>query len=139
MRELPSGTVTFLLTDIEGSTRLLRENRSTYGEILDEHRRILRAAFEANGGREIDTQGDSFFAAFQTARDAATAAVGAQRALAAHGWPDGAEPKVRMGLHTGEPSVAGDRYVGLAVRRRAWRSGAHVEHDRRPRRRRSSA
>jgi class 3 adenylate cyclase len=119
MRDLPSGTVTFLLTDIEGSTRLLREGRERYREILTEHGRILRSAIEEHGGREIDTQGDSFFAAFPTAKNAVDAAVAAQRALASHPWGDGEGPRVRMGMHTGEPSVAGDRYVGLAVHRAA--------------------
>jgi YVTN family beta-propeller protein len=119
MRDLPSGTVTFLFTDIEGSTKLLRENRPHYSQILGDHGEILRASFENHGGREIDTQGDSFFAAFRTARDAAEAAVAAQLALAAHTWPGGAQPKVRMGMHTGEPVVSGDRYVGLAVHRAA--------------------
>jgi class 3 adenylate cyclase/streptogramin lyase len=119
MRELPTGTVTFLFTDIEGSTRLLRENRATYDQILADHGRILRAAFEKHEGREIDTQGDSFFAAFRTARDAVEAAIAAQRALTAHAWPAGGEPKVRMGMHTGEPVVSGERYVGLAVHRAA--------------------
>jgi class 3 adenylate cyclase len=119
MRELPSGTVTFLFTDIEGSTRLLRESRAEYGRILAEHGEILRAAFETHGGREIDTQGDSFFAAFRTARDAVEAAAAAQQALARYPWSGGAEPKVRMGLHTGEPVVSEGRYVGLAVHRAA--------------------
>jgi YVTN family beta-propeller protein len=119
MRALPTGTVTFLFTDIEGSTRLLRENRATYDRILADHGRILREAFGNHDGREIDTQGDSFFAAFRTARDAVEAAIAAQRGLAAHSWPNGAEPKVRMGMHTGEPVVSGERYVGLAVHRAA--------------------
>ncbi len=119
MQDLPSGTVTFLFTDIEGSTRLLRENRDRYGEILAEQARVLRAAFELHRGREIDTQGDSFFAAFSTAKDAAGAAVDAQQALAAHSWPDGTSVRVRMGMHTGEPVVHEGRYVGLAVHRAA--------------------
>jgi YVTN family beta-propeller protein len=119
MQDLPRGTVTFLFTDIEGSTRLLRENRPSYGEILGGHAQILRTAFETHGGWEVDTQGDSFFAAFRTARDAVEAAVAAQQALATHSWPGDAEPKVRMGMHTGEPVVSGDRYVGLAVHRAA--------------------
>jgi class 3 adenylate cyclase len=119
MQDLPSGTVTFLFTDIEGSTRLLREHRGRYGEILAEHVRILRAAFEQHDGREVDTQGDSFFAVFRTAKEAAAAAVDAQRALAAHPWPNGTRLRVRMGMHTGEPAVRDGRYVGLAVHRAA--------------------
>jgi len=117
--ELPSGTVTFLFTDIEGSTRLLKQLGARYGQALGDHQAILREAFALHGGREIDTQGDSFFVAFGTAKDAAAAAVTGQRALAEHAWPDGAEFRVRMGIHTGEPTVGGERYVGLGVHRAA--------------------
>jgi len=119
MAELPSGTVTFLFTDVEGSTRLLKQLRDRYGEVLAEHRRILRAAFEEHGGQEIDTQGDAFFVAFRKATDAALAAGAAQRALAEHAWPEGGECRVRMGLHTGEPSVGDEGYHGLGVHRAA--------------------
>ena len=119
MVELPSGTVTFLFTDIEGSTRLLKELGPAYGDALAEHQRILRASVTAHGGREVDTQGDSFFVAFRRAKDAVAAAVDAQRDLAAHGWPEGRAVKVRMGLHTGEPRVGGERYVGLGVHKAA--------------------
>jgi YVTN family beta-propeller protein len=119
MAGLPSGTVTFLFTDVEGSTRLLKQLRDGYGEVLAEHRRILRAAFAEHGGQEIDTQGDSFFVAFRKATDAAQAAAAAQRALAEHPWPDGAELRVRMGLHTGEPGVGDEGYHGLGVHRAA--------------------
>jgi YVTN family beta-propeller protein len=117
--ELPSGTVTFLFTDIEGSTALLKQIGSAYAEVLAEHQRILRAAFAAHGGHEVDTQGDSFFIAFRRAKDAVAAAVDAQRDLAAHTWPDGAQPLVRMGLHTGEPQVGEQRYVGMGVHKAA--------------------
>jgi YVTN family beta-propeller protein len=117
--ELPSGTVTLLFTDIEGSTRLLKQLGARYGEVLAEHRRILRNAVEARGGREVDTQGDSFFFAFARANAAVGAAVTAQRALAGHAWPEGGEVRVRMGLHTGEPAVGDERYVGLSVHRAA--------------------
>jgi class 3 adenylate cyclase len=117
--ELPRGTVTFLFTDIEGSTRLLRELGEQYGEVLDAHRRILREAVAERGGREVDTQGDSFFFAFARANAALAAAVVAQRALAERGWPDNAEVRVRMGLHTAEPEVGEERYVGLGVHRAA--------------------
>ena len=120
MAELPTGTVTFLFTDIEGSTKLLHDlGGARYGEALSEHQRILRAAFAAHHGREVDTQGDSFFVAFRRAKDAVAAAVDAQRDLAAGGWPAGTEVKVRMGLHTGEPQVGEDRYVGLGVHKAA--------------------
>jgi peptide/nickel transport system substrate-binding protein len=117
--ELPSGTVTFLFTDVEGSTRLLKRLGERYGDVLDAHRAILRAAFAESNGQEIDTQGDSFFVVFRRAKDAIAAAVEGQRRLAAHPWPDGAELRVRMGVHTGEPVVGPDRYIGLAVVRGA--------------------
>jgi class 3 adenylate cyclase len=83
MSELPRGTVTFLFTDIEGSTALLKALGTRYGDVLAEHQRILREAFAAHGGHEVDTQGDSFFVAFPRAKDAVSAAVAAQRDLAA--------------------------------------------------------
>jgi YVTN family beta-propeller protein len=119
MTELPSGAVTFLFTDIEGSTRLVKQLRERYGDVLREHQRLLRAAFEAHGGHEVDTQGDSFFIAFTSARDALLAAVEGQRALLTHTWPDGVVIKVRMGLHTGQAIASGGRYTGLAVHRAA--------------------
>jgi YVTN family beta-propeller protein len=119
MVELPSGTVTFFFTDIEGSTRLLKRLGDGYAEVMAEHQRLVRAAAEERGGREIDTQGDSFFFAFARANAALGAAVVAQRALAVHDWPEGAEVRVRMGLHTGEPLVGEERYVGIGVHRAA--------------------
>ncbi len=119
MDELPSGAVTFLFTDIEGSTRLLKELREQYADVLAEHQRLLRAAFAAHGGREIDTQGDSFFVAFTRARDAVLAAVEGQLALLANTWPDGARVRVRMGIHTGQAVASEGRYTGLAVHRAA--------------------
>jgi YVTN family beta-propeller protein len=118
--DLHRGTVTFLFTDIEGSTALLKLlGGERYHDVLVEHQRLLRAAFEEAGGREVDTQGDAFFVAFQKARDALTAAVAAQRALAAQAWPDDVAVRVRMGLDTGEPVVGKGRYVGLGVHRTA--------------------
>jgi alpha-glucoside transport system substrate-binding protein len=119
MRDLPSGTVTFLFTDIEGSTRLLKQLGDRYGELLTEHQRILRECFEAYGGREVDTQGDSFFVAFARAGDAVASAIDAQHALQRQAWPDGVQVRVRMGLHSGEPRAAGERYVGLGVHKAA--------------------
>ncbi len=119
MAELPSGTVTFLFTDVEGSTRLLKQLGPGYAELLAEHHRILRSAFVAHGGTEVDNQGDSFFVAFQTAKEAVAAAVDAQRDLFAEAWPAGAQVRVRMGLHTGEPRRGADRYVGIGVHRAA--------------------
>lgn len=119
MPERPTGTVTFLFSDIEGSTRLLQQLRNRYDEVLSTHARLLRAAIEQFDGHEIDTQGDAFFVAFARARDAVAAAVAAQRAFAAESWPDGVSVRVRMGIHTGEPLVGGERYVGMGVNRGA--------------------
>ena len=119
MHDLPTGTVTFLFTDIEGSTRLLRRLGERYAGVLEEHQRILRTVFEQAGGREIDTQGDAFFVAFRRAKDAVSAALAAQNALVAHEWPNGEQVRVRMGLHTAEPVVGKERYVGLGVHRAA--------------------
>jgi class 3 adenylate cyclase len=116
---LPGGTVTFLFTDIEGSTRLLQQLGDGYGQVVADHRRLLRDVFQAASGSEVDTQGDAFFYSFPRARDAVRAAVDGQRALAGHEWPGGAEVLVRMGLHTGEPTVGDEGYVGLDVVRAA--------------------
>ena len=118
--ELPHGTVTLLFTDVEGSTRLARLLGVRYDESLAAHRRLLREAFAAHGGVEVDTQGDAFFFAFERARDAVGAAAAAQRALAAHDWPQGEPVQVRMGVHTGEPELsAGGYYVGVDLTRGA--------------------
>src|SRR4051794_25424214 len=116
---LPSGTVTFAFTDIEGSTRLLQELGDEYGDVVSAHRRIIRETFGEHGGKEMDTQGDAFFFSFARARSAVDAAVAAQRALRNEAWPHGKEVRVRMGLHTGEPSVGEEGYVGLDVVRAA--------------------
>jgi class 3 adenylate cyclase len=116
---LPGGTVTFLFSDIEGSTRLLEQLGDRYGDVHRDHRRILRDELEGADGREVDTQGDAFFFSFTRAKDAVRGAVAAQRALGEHEWPDGAEVKVRMGLHTGEPTVGEEGYVGMDVVRAA--------------------
>ena len=119
MAELPGGTVTFLLTDIEGSTRLVERLGDEYGPILAETRRILRSAAEEADGREIDSRGDELFVAFQEPESAMTAAVAAQRSLAERDWPEGVRVRVRMGIHSGEPVVGEDGYVGLDVHRAA--------------------
>ena len=119
MIDPPTGTVTFLFTDIEGSTRLVKQLRNDYGAVLLDHQRLLREAFDAHRGYEVDTQGDSFFVAFASAREALLAAVEGQLALRSHPWPAGAEVKVRMGLHTGQASAQDGRYTGLAVHRAA--------------------
>jgi predicted ATPase len=110
---LPTGTVTFLFTDVEGSTRLLHELGETYADVLAEHRRVLREVFAGHGGVEVDTQGDAFFVAFAKASDALAAAADGREALA------GGPVKVRMGLHTGEPLVTDEGYVGIDVHRAA--------------------
>ena len=119
MSEHVSATATFLFTDIEGSTALLKQLRERYAEVLADHHRILREAFAANGGTEIDNQGDSFFVAFRRAREAVLAAADAQRALQEHEWPEGVSLRVRMSIHTGEAELAGERYVGVSVHRAA--------------------
>ena len=113
MRQLPQGTVTFLFTDVEGSTRLLAEHGERYAELLAEHRHVLREAFARHGGVEVDTQGDAFFVAFARASDAIAAAEEAQRAL------DRGPITVRIGIHTGEPIVTEEGYVGMDVHRAA--------------------
>ncbi|MGH2662698.1 MAG: ATP-binding protein [Actinomycetota bacterium] len=112
-------TVTFLFTDIEGSTLLLRELGDRYAEVLRDHRQIVREELEREGGAEMGTEGDSLFAVFASPVAAVRAVVEAQRALAVHPWPQGAEVRVRMGLHTGEGTRVGDGYVGLDVHRAA--------------------
>ena len=119
MAELPSGAVTFLFTDVEGSTQLVKQLRGRYPEVLAEHQRILREAFAKHGGHEVDTQGDAFFVAFASARDAVLAAVDAQRALHDHEWPDAANVRVRIGIHTGQAAPVDGRYTGVAVHRAA--------------------
>ena len=111
--DLPSGTVTFLFTDVEGSTRLLREHGAAYADLLAAHRAALRRAFSAHGGVEVDTQGDAFFVAFARAADAVAAATDGRNALAE------GPVRVRMGVHTGEPLVTDEGYVGLDVHRAA--------------------
>jgi class 3 adenylate cyclase/DNA-binding phage protein len=116
---LPTGTLTFLFTDIEGSTQLLKRLRARYGELLAEHRRILRTAAQDYRGEEVDNQGDSFLFAFRRADAAAKAAIEAQRALAAHEWPEASDVRVRMGIHTAEPNTSDEGYYGLGVHRAA--------------------
>jgi predicted ATPase/class 3 adenylate cyclase len=116
MPDLPTGTVTLLFTDIEGSTNLLqRLGGEQYATVLAEQRDLLRHVFHAFDGHEVDTQGDAFFVAFARATDAVSAAVAAQRALFTHSWPEAVTLRVRMGLHTGEPVRAKEGYVGLDV------------------------
>ena len=116
---LPTGTVTFLITDIQGSTRLLLDLGERYAEVLQRHHDLLRQAVAGAGGTTVSTAGDSVFAVFPSAGAAVAAAVGAQRELARQPWPDGKEVKVRMGIHTGEGTLGGDDYIGLDVHRTA--------------------
>jgi class 3 adenylate cyclase len=119
MATLPSGTVTFVFTDIEGSTALLKRVGDRYPELLAAHRQIVRNVFELHDGVEIDAQGDAFFFAFARARDAVAAAAEVQREHAKHPWPGGEAVRVRMGLHTGEPAVGDEGYHGVDVVRAA--------------------
>jgi class 3 adenylate cyclase len=119
MPGLPTGTVTFLFTDIEGSTRLLHRLGERYAEALATHHRLLRTVIQEGQGQVVDTQGDAVFAVFPRARDALLAAIAAQRAMQAHPWPDGTVPKVRIGLHTGEPVTGETGYVGMDVHQAA--------------------
>jgi len=116
MPNLPSGTVTFLFSDIEGSTALLKQlGDEQYAELLRTHRRIVRETFGSYNGQEIDTQGDAFFYSFHRAREAVAAAVAVQRAHAEQTWPEDVSVRMRLGLHTGEPAVGEDGYTGLDV------------------------
>ncbi len=120
MRDLPTGTVTFLFTDIEGSTRLLAETGQGYEHLLGIHKKLLTRAFTDHHGTVVGTEGDSFFVAFARAGDGLRAAVDAQRYLHEHDWPGGLDVRVRMGLHTGEGRVVDDdQYVGMDVHRAA--------------------
>ena len=120
----PAGSVTLMFTDIEGSTKLLERLREGYAVVLDEHRAMLRAAFERHGGREIDTQGNSFFVAFELPGEAIECAVEIERELATHEWPDAAVVRVRIGIHTGSPTLTPTGFVGIDVHRAARVSAA---------------
>ena len=116
MPNLPTGTVTFLFSDIEGSTTLLKRlGDAGYADLLATHRRLMRETFAGYGGQEIDTQGDAFFYSFPRARDGVAAAVAVQQAHARATWPDEVAVRLRIGLHTGEPAVGDEGYTGLDV------------------------
>ena len=119
MSGLPDGVVTFLFSDIEGSTRLVKVLRDRYPQVLAEHRRLVRASVAAHGGREVDTAGDGFFVVFGGATQAVLCALDVQRALAAHRWPAGGAVRVRIGVHTGQAVLSGGGYTGVAVHRAA--------------------
>jgi WD40 repeat protein/class 3 adenylate cyclase len=115
----PAGTITFLFTDMEGSTRLIEKLDAQYPRMLREYQEILRASIQEWNGHEVDTQGDSFFVTFARASDAIQCAMEAQRAIAAHTWPQDEIVRVRMGLHSGEPLVTSAGYIGIDVHRAA--------------------
>jgi DNA-binding NarL/FixJ family response regulator/class 3 adenylate cyclase len=117
--ELPDGTITLLFTDVEGSTALVHRLGDGYRSVLEAHRRLVREAVAAEDGREVDSRGDEFFVVFRDAAAAARAARRAQEAHNRHEWPDGVELRVRMGLHTGTPTVRPEGYFGLDVHRAA--------------------
>jgi class 3 adenylate cyclase len=124
MVDLPTGTVSLLFSDIEGSTVLLSRLGPAYADALDGQRRVLRKAWAEHGGIELGTEGDSFFVVFPTAEGAVAAAAQAQRELAAFAWPGGEDVRVRMGIHTGTPQVHDGGYVGMDVHRAARIAGS---------------
>src|SRR6478752_7076900 len=119
MTELPQGMVAYLMSDIEGSTRLVRDLGPAFPELLGDHFRLLGDAVSSNGGTLVSSEGDSIFAVFPSVRQAVLAAVGGQRSLAAHPWPNGATVRVRMGIHAGEAVFGVTDYTGLEVHRTA--------------------
>jgi predicted ATPase/class 3 adenylate cyclase len=119
MSTLPTGTVTFFFSDIEGSTRLIQRLGEGYPQVLLAHHTVLRQALAANGGHELRTEGDSFFIVFDSALQACAGAAAAQKALQSHQWPERGEVRVRIGLHTGEATLVGREYLGLDVHRAA--------------------
>src|SRR6185312_13393121 len=110
---LPTGTLTFLFTDIEDSTQHVIELGDAYADVLETHARIIRAAIADHRGTDVSSEGDALFAVFPSAVDAVLTAGDAQRALASERWPAGTSIRVRMGLHTGEGRLGGDDYVGV--------------------------
>ena len=112
---LPRGTVTFLMADIEGSTKLLRTLGDRYAKLLREVRSVIRAGIRTTGGHEVDARGDEFFAAFRRPAHALGAAVAVQRGIQEKAWPPGTEVCVRIGIHTGRTTLAETGYVGIAV------------------------
>jgi len=119
MTERPQGTVTFLFTDVEGSTGLVRALGRDYGDVLARHSELIREAVSAHRGHEVDTQGEGFFVAFGKAKDCVAAAVAAQRAHTSEAWGGAIEVRVRMGVHTAEPEMSPTGYFGMGVHRAA--------------------
>ena len=114
-QNLPRGRVTLMLVDIEGSTELLQRLGPGYGRVLSQLRRLLRAAVQGAGGREVDAHGDELFAAFASPGSALGAAIAIQRGVGGHAWSDGIDVRVRIGIHTGRPTLTATGYLGLAV------------------------
>jgi class 3 adenylate cyclase len=114
-RDLPSGAVTFLMTDIERSTELLLRLEDRYASVLRDTRRIQRTTVKRAGGWEVDARADEFFAVFRSAAAAVDAALSIQRRIADHAWPDGERVRMRMGIHAGRPTLTDGGYVGIAV------------------------
>jgi class 3 adenylate cyclase len=121
----PTGVITFLFTDIEGSTRLLHALGDGYRTVQDRHGEIIRASVAAEDGYVVRTEGDSFFVTFRNPVQAVRAAVAVQRRLASNAWPTGSEVRIRMGLHTGQGVLGGDDYIGIDVNTAA-RIGRHT-------------
>jgi DNA-binding NarL/FixJ family response regulator/class 3 adenylate cyclase len=119
MADLPDGTVTLVFTDVEGSTQLVHRLGHRYEQVLADHRRLLHDAVSAGEGYVVDHRGDEFFLVFEEAASAAVAITAAQRAFAEHSWPEGVELRVRVGIHTGEPTARDEGYFGLDVHRAA--------------------
>jgi class 3 adenylate cyclase len=115
VRTLPTGFVTFLFSDIEDSTGLVRRLGDRYERLLADVRRLLRATIRAGGGREVETRADEMFAVFEQALRGLEAALAIQRAIRARAWPDGLELRIRIGLHAGRPTLTDTGYMGLAV------------------------
>jgi class 3 adenylate cyclase len=124
LSRLPTGSVTFLLADLEGSTGLLRRLGDSYAVVLRDSRALIRGCVRRGGGHTVDARGDEYFAAFARPSAAIVAAIDVQRALAAHAWPAGVEVRARIGVHTGRPTLTDDGYVGLSVHRVARISSA---------------
>jgi class 3 adenylate cyclase/CheY-like chemotaxis protein len=119
MAELPTGTVTFLFTDLEGSTELAHRLANDFQKVLVQHRTLVRSAVTEADGVEIDVRGDEFFVAFEDAAAAAEAAIAAQRAISSHPWPEDVELRIRMGMHTGQAIYADKDYLGVDVHKAA--------------------
>ena len=119
MPDLPHGTVTLVFTDVEGSTQLVQRLGDHYAHVLDDHRRLFRAVVDERNGVIVDQRGDEFFVAFADAKAAADALVAAQKAFSEHEWPSNTAFRVRMGMHTGEPTIREGTYFGLDVHRAA--------------------